>query len=131
MKISELLWLLLVSAIWGASHTLVRITVPEWGSILTAFLRVAIATLTLLFLITSTHKKLNLRENFKSYLIVGILNASFPIFLFAYAARSLPASYMVILNAMSPVFNAIFSSLFLGDPFSLRKLFGIFLGMSG
>ena len=131
MKYSQFLWLLLVSAIWGASHTLLRIAVPEWGSALTAFFRMAIAAATLIFLLMGMHKKIKFKENLKSYLIVGFLNASFPIFLFAYAARTLPASYLVILNSMSPIFNAIFSSVFLKDPFTLRKLCGILLGIGG
>jgi len=131
MKYSQFLWLLLVSAIWGASHTLLRIAVPEWGSALTAFFRMAIAATTLIFLLMGMHKKIRFKENIRAYLIVGFLNASFPIFLFAYAARSLPASYLVILNSMSPIFNALFSSLFLKDPFTGRKGLGILLGIGG
>ena len=131
MLFTQFLWLLLVSAIWGASHTLIRIAVPEWGSALTTFLRIGIAAVTLTLLVRGMHKTLRLRENFREYFIVAVTNASFPIFLFAYAARTLPASYLVILNATTPIFNAVFSSLFLKDPFTLKKIIGILLGMSG
>jgi drug/metabolite transporter (DMT)-like permease len=131
MKASQFLLLLFVSAIWGASHSLIRITVPEWGSAITTFLRIGIAAVTLTLLLMMMKKKLNFRENFKQFFIVGFLNASFPIFLFAYAAKSLPASYLVILNASTPIFNAILSSLFLSDPFTIKKILGISLGISG
>lgn len=131
MKTSQILWLLFVSAIWGASHTLVRIAVPEWGSALTTFFRISIAAITLTLVLRGMHKSLNFKENIKQFLIVGLLNASFPIFLFAYAARTLPASYLVILNATTPIFNAILSSIFLKDPFTVKKVLGIILGISG
>ncbi len=131
MKKSQILWLIFVSAIWGASHTLVRIAVAEWGSALTTYFRISIAAITLVLLVKWMKKSLALKENFKDLLIIGFINASFPIFLFAYAARTLPASYLVILNATTPIFNATFSSIFLKDPFTKRKVLGILLGIAG
>lgn len=131
MKLSQLMLLLLVSAIWGASHSLIRITVPEWGSVMTAFLRVSIAALTLFFILKSMKKEMNFKANFKEFLVVACLNAAFPIFLFSYAAQTLPASYLVILNATTPLFNAVFSSVFLSDRFTLKKACGIMLGVAG
>lgn len=131
MKKAQVLWLLVVSAIWGASHSLVRIAVSEWGSSITTFLRIAIAAITLTFILRSIQKQIGFKQNFKEFLIVACLNAAFPIFLFAYAARTLPASYLVILNATTPIWNAIFSSVLLKDPFTVKKLGGIALGIGG
>jgi len=105
--------------------------VPEWGSALTTFLRIVIAAITLLLILKLMKKPVLFKENFREFLVVACLNAAFPIFLFAYAARTLPASYLVILNATTPIFNATFSSLFLKDPFTFKKVVGIFLGITG
>lgn len=131
MKISHVLWLLIVSAIWGASHSLVRIAVAEWGSSITTFLRITIAAVTLGLILRGMKKPLQFKENFREFLVVACLNAAFPIFLFAYAARTLPASYLVILNATTPIWSAVFSSILLKDPFTLKKGFGLILGISG
>jgi drug/metabolite transporter (DMT)-like permease len=131
MTIAQILKLLAAAAIWGASHTLVRITVPEIGPTLTAFLRIFIAALTLGAYLLWLRGRISLKENFKDYLIVGLLNAALPIYLFSFASMRLPASYLVILNATAPISNALFSSLFLRDPFSIRKVAGILLGISG
>ena len=131
MKFYQILWLLLVSSIWGSSHTLVRIAVAEWGSVVTTYFRISIAAIFLLLVLKSFQKTIELKKNLKDFLVIGFLNASFPIFLFAYAARTLPASYLVILNATTPIFNAVLSSLYLEDPLTIKKIVGILLGVFG
>lgn len=131
MTLSQILRLLFSAAVWGASHVFVRITAPEIGPTLTAFARIFVAALTLSVFLRFRKIQVNLALNLKHFAVIGVLNTALPLFLFAYASMKLPASYLVILNATMPVFNAIFSSVFLADPFTLRKFFGIALGMSG
>jgi drug/metabolite transporter (DMT)-like permease len=131
MTPSQIFRLFFAAAVWGSSHVLVRISAPEIGASLTAFSRILIAAITLSVFIFSTKLSFNLKTQFKDFLVVGILNAAMPLFLFAYASLVLPASYLVILNATMPAFSAIFSSLFLGDSFTTKKVCGIVLGMGG
>ncbi len=51
--------------------------------------------------------------------------------LFAYAAQYLPASYLVILNAATPLFAAIAAAAWLGDRLTAFKVAGLALGAAG
>jgi drug/metabolite transporter (DMT)-like permease len=131
MSISQIFRLLFIAAIWGGSHVLVRITAPEIGPTLTAFSRILIAAIVLSLFVVMKRLRFDWKNHWFHFVAVGILNTAFPLFLFAYASLVLPASYLVILNATMPVFNAIFSSLFLGDSVTFKKVSGIILGLSG
>ena len=48
MKVRDIIDLLLLSALWGASFLFMRIAAPEFGPVVLAELRVAIAVLVLL-----------------------------------------------------------------------------------
>ncbi|MBC7397719.1 MAG: EamA family transporter [Bdellovibrionales bacterium] len=131
MNFSQIGRLVFVAAIWGASHVLVRITVPELGPILTAFLRIGIAALTLTIFQMFSRVPFKFKNNWKFYLMVGVLYTSLPLSLFALASVYLPSAYLVILNATTPIFAAIFSALVLKEAFGLRKLGSLMLGLSG
>ena len=60
-----------------------------------------------------------------------MLNSSLPFLLFAYAALTLPASYLVILNAALPLFGAVASAVWLGEPLNAAKVAGLAAGAAG
>jgi drug/metabolite transporter (DMT)-like permease len=131
MTLYQALRLIFIAAIWGASHVLVKIAVPELGPVFTAFLRMLIgaSTLTLFQVLRGT--PFLLRKNWKIYLMVGLFYVTIPITLFALASVLLPSAYLVILNATTPLFTAIFSAWILLDAFTRRKLVSLMLGLSG
>jgi len=63
--------------------------------------------------------------------IVGALNGALPFLLFAHASLHLPASYLSILNSLTPAFSAIFSWMILSEPLSFRAGFGLVTGFLG
>lgn len=131
MSLSQVFRLVLIAAIWGASHVLVRIAVPEIGPILTAFFRISIAAVTLLSFQTVTKLPLRLKENWKFYFLVGVLYTALPLSLFAFASVLLPSAYLVILNATTPIFAAVFATLILKEEFGWRKIASLSIGMIG
>ena len=60
-----------------------------------------------------------------------ILNSALPFLLFAYAAQSLPASLLAILNATSPLFGAAIGALWLGVPLTAAVALGLGCGLAG
>ena len=72
-----------------------------------------------------------MRGQWRAYLFVGLLNSALPFVLFAYAAVHLPASYLVILNAVAPLFAALASALWLAERITAAKLAGLGAGFVG
>lgn len=135
MNISQFLRLLFISAIWGASHVFSRVIVPVIGPELSASGRVIIAFFTLSALLAKSGELWPARARFarhrRELFIVGVLNMALPFLFFAVATVALPAAYLVILNATVPIFSAIFSSVFLREPFGGRRWASIAMGIAG
>lgn len=123
--------LILLAAIWGGSFMFMRVLAPVLGPVITADLRLLIAgtALTAYFWIRKIDTEW--KRNWKHYLIIGVVNSAIPFTLYSFAALHLPASYSAIINSTAPFFSAIFSALWLGEPLTLKKIAGIFLGAFG
>lgn len=72
-----------------------------------------------------------LREHWRSYAVIGVVNSALPFFLFAYAALTLPAAYMAILNAMVPLFAVLLAAVWLNEPLTAGRIAGIAAGVLG
>jgi drug/metabolite transporter (DMT)-like permease len=131
MSLIDVLALLALSAIWGASFMFMRYLAPILGPIATADARLLVAGLALITLFAILRFDLRWRERWKRYLVIGLLNSGLPFLLYSYAALSLPASVEVVLNALSPSFAAIFSAVWLGERMTVKKIAGIALGFAG
>jgi drug/metabolite transporter (DMT)-like permease len=131
MTLIDTLLFMLLAAIWGSSFIFMRALAPILGPVATALARTLVAGLFLLGLFTALRAKMELRKNFRHYLVVGLLNSGVPFVLYSFAATRLPASIPAIVNALTPLWGAVFSALILKDPLTLRKLFGLVLGVAG
>lgn len=131
MKLSNLLDLLGLAALWGASFLFIRVASPVLGPLLTIFLRVSIGAAALLIYLRGAGIALNLRAHWKAYFGMGLLNGAIPFTLFAIALLSLNASYTSILNATAAFFTAVVAAVWLKEPLTAAKLAGIALGMIG
>lgn len=131
MDIASLIRLCLLAAIWGGSFLFMRIGVPVFGPVALIAFRVSIAAVFLWLASQWLKKNLEFRRYWKHYLIIGLLNSAFPFVLFAYAAQSLSASLLSILNATSPLFGAIIAALWLRTPITRSVAFGLLCGLSG
>ncbi len=131
MRVSDIIRLILLAAIWGGSFVFLRVLAPALGPIVTADLRVLIAWGSLAIYFRAVGIDLAWRRFWKQYLVVGSFNAALPFFLFAFAALHIPASYSAILNATSPFFGALFAWLWLGEEITLLKSVGLLFGIAG
>jgi drug/metabolite transporter (DMT)-like permease len=120
-----------LAAIWGASFIFFRVLAPVLGPVVTACARVLIAGAALLLYCRAIGFDTRLREYWREYLVVGIVNSAVPFVLFAYAALHIPASHSAILNSTAPLFGALLAPLVLGEPLTARKLAGLVAGMAG
>lgn len=131
MSSSDLAKLILLSAIWGASFMFLRISVPEFGPILTTLIRTSLAGLALYCYVCVTKLPMHWRSNAKTYVLVGLTACVIPFLAFSFAALYLPPAHMAVLNATAPLFGAVMSALFLAERLGPRKLAGLIIGIAG
>jgi drug/metabolite transporter (DMT)-like permease len=131
MAFVDLAALLALAAIWGGSFIFMRFLAPLLGPVVTTGGRVLVAGLVLWAVYAATGFKLEWRRNWKRYLVLGVLNSGIPFLLYAFAALHIPASLSVVLNALAPMFGALFSAVWLADRLTWRKLAGLALGILG
>ena len=131
MTAPSLFRLLALSAIWGASFLFMRMGAPVLGPTLLIACRVLFAALFLAIVGAALRKPLDLRRNALHYLVLGAFNSALPFLLFAFAARTLSASLMAILNATAPIWGAVIGAVWTRSALSGRSLLGLALGVSG
>lgn len=131
MRSADLVRLIVLAAIWGGSYALMRVVAPVLGGPGTAWVRIFLAGLLLCGYALALGAALEWKKWWKQYLVVGMLNSAIPFSLIGFAMKTLPASYGAVLNALSPLFGAIFTALMLGESLTPRKLAGIVLGFAG
>ncbi len=129
--------LLVLGAVWGASFLFIGVAVPEFGPLRLMFLRVLIAGLLLLVVArltlrqTGLRETLRLRENWRKYLIVGLLNSALPFTLIAFSELRLSVSLAAILNSTTPLFTALVAAAWGSERLTGRKIMGVLLGVIG
>jgi len=131
MRRADLARLLALAIIWSASFVFIRVLAPVLGPVWVATSRVLVAGVALTggFVILGRH--VDIARNWRSYLFVGVLNSALPFLLFAFAALTLPASYLVIMNTALPLLGAIASAVWLAEPLDGGKLAGLVAGAAG
>jgi drug/metabolite transporter (DMT)-like permease len=131
MRRSDIARLVLLAAIWGASFLFNRIIAPVLGPVVTAELRTLIAGVALVGFFAATGYAIEWRRRGRHYVVVGIFSSALPFLLWAYAALSLPAGLLSVLNATSPMFGALCAALLLGERMSARRMLGLAIGVVG
>jgi drug/metabolite transporter (DMT)-like permease len=131
MRRQDLVRLVALAAIWGASFIFLRALAPVLGPVLTATSRVVIAGVALVVHFRITGFDAQLRRHWRHFLIIGVVNSALPFLLFAFAAVHLPASYSVILNTATPLFAALLSALWLDERLTALRVAGLAAGAAG
>lgn len=131
MTTANFLRLLLLAAIWGGSFLFMRISAPVLGPAVLIEYRVLFAALFLAAVGLVLRKRLDLRANWKHYLMLGFFNSALPFLLFAYSARTLTASVLSVLNATAPMWGALIGALWARQAITARTGLGLLLGTAG
>ena len=71
------------------------------------------------------------RRWWRLYLTIGILNSAAPFLLFAFAALTLSAGLLAVLNATSPMWGALLSTVVLRERLSGRRAAGLLMSIAG
>lgn len=131
MDAASFIRLVVLSAIWGGSFLFLRIAAPVLGPVVLAALRAAFAALFLLIVASTLRRPLDASRHWKHFLILGLFNSALPFVLFSFAAQTLTASVMSILNATAPIWGAIIGAVWMRKSPSGKTVLGLLLGVAG
>jgi drug/metabolite transporter (DMT)-like permease len=131
MNTANLLRLFALAAIWGGSFLFMRISAPVLGPAVLIEYRVLFAAVFLFVVGLVLKKRLALREHWKHYLILGFFNSALPFLLFAFAARTLSASVLSVLNATAPMWGALLGAAWSRQRIGARTALGLVCGTAG
>ena len=131
MKLSDIIDLIALSALWGGSFLFMRIAAPEFGPLVLVEVRVVIAALFLLpiFLLRANISELTV--HWKKLAILSVLNSAAPFFLLTFATLSITGGFAGILNATAPIFAAIVAWVWLSDRLGVSQIVGLVIGFLG
>ena len=131
MRAADWTRLVALAAIWGGSFVFLRIVAPAIGPIATAQSRVLLGGIALAAWLAGTGMRIGWRQWWREYLMIGLLNSALPFLLFASAALDAPAAHLAIVNALTPVFGAIFAAVWLGERLRPAQTLGMVLAFAG
>ena len=131
MPLAQIIELVVLAALWGASFLFMRATVQEFGPIPLIAVRVALAALFLLIVLAIRGQLMQLKNRFLDSLVVGVLNSALPFTLIAYSTITITAGFASVLNALTPMFALLIAYFWFGDRVSPSKLLGMVIGLLG
>jgi drug/metabolite transporter (DMT)-like permease len=121
----------MLGALWGGSFLFIRVAVPALGPFLLVELRVGLAATALFLYALAAGSMPKIRGRWRSFLVLGFLNAAVPFSLISAAEIHLTASLAAILNSTTVMFTAIVAAVWMGDALTAKKAIGIVLGIVG
>lgn len=131
MRARDIIELLFLGAIWGASFLFMRVAVPEFGPVPLIAMRVGIAALFLSAVLISRRGFAHMRGHIADIAVVGITNTAVPFSLFAFAVLSVSAGFGSILNATAPLFGVVIAYLWLRERLTPLRISGVAIGFVG
>ncbi|MDP8249660.1 DMT family transporter [Pseudochrobactrum saccharolyticum] len=129
----ELALLLVLSTLWGASYTFIKIGVETIPPVTLIAARTIIAGAILIVILHLRGLKLPTdRRVWKRFLFQAGLNSVVPFTLIAWAEQTTDAGLATILNSTSPIFAFLLTALITRhEPVTGCKLFGVTTGLIG
>ncbi len=126
------LWLLLLSAIWGASYLLIKIALRDLSFELVAFARITLAAVLLLPIAASRGALGPLRGRVGTIFALGAVQVAGPFALIAAGEQEISSSLAGILVATTPIFTAALAiRLDAAERSEGSRLVGVAVGLLG
>jgi drug/metabolite transporter (DMT)-like permease len=129
----ELVLLLLLATLWGASYTFIKLGVATIPPITLIAARTAIAGVLLLAIMQWRGVRMPRdAATWRRFMFQACLNSVIPWTMIAWGERSLDAGLATILNSTSPIFTFFLTlAITRHEALTSRKLFGVAAGMAG
>lgn len=131
MRPRDFAGLVLLGALWGGSFLFIRVAVPSLGPFLLVELRVGLAVAVLFLYALFIGRVPKIRSRWRSFLVLGFMNAAVPFSLISAAEIYLTASLAAILNSTTVMFTALVAAVWMGESLTARKVAGVVFGIVG
>ena len=131
MNLRQLLELVVLAALWGASFLFMRIGAPEMGPVGLIAIRTLVAGFFLLPFLFIYNSHRGVLRHLPAIAVVGVIGSAMPFALIAYATLTVTAGYASILNATTPMFGALVAWIWLGDRLKPSGIIGLLIGFAG
>ena len=133
MNVKDLLLLILLGAIWGASFMFIKVALPTVPPFTIVFVRTALAGLVLYAVVRSRGRRMPAPGPiWGSFLLMGLFNGAVPYSLINWGQIHIEAGLGAIFNSLMPLFTVVFAHFATRDErFTGRKVSGILTGMAG
>jgi drug/metabolite transporter (DMT)-like permease len=131
MRTRDVVDLLTLGAIWGASFLFMRVAAPEFGPVPLIAARVGIGALFLLVVLARRGGMNRMYSNAAPLIVLGTMNAAVPFSLFAYAVLYVTAGFAAVLNSTAPLFGALVAFIWLRDRPAPLRIVGLVIGFAG
>ncbi|WP_440056964.1 DMT family transporter (plasmid) [Pseudoalteromonas sp. T1lg65] len=126
-----ILTLILLGAIWGASFLFMKVAAGVLGPAVLIEVRVLLGALTLATVGWVLKRKLEFMKYKKHFFIMGLFSSALPFLLVAYAAQTLDASLLAILNSTAPIWGVIVGVIWFKTRVKPAVWVGCGLGVAG
>ena len=123
--------LLCLAAIWGGSFLFMRVAANTFGPAYLIEFRVGFAAIALLLISIYLKKRLSFTAHTKHFFIIGLFNTAAPFLFFAYAAQTLNASTLSILNSTAPIWGALIGFIWYRSTLTKKAILGMAIGIAG
>jgi drug/metabolite transporter (DMT)-like permease len=131
MKLRDVLQMLLLSAVWGASFILIKLSGDDLPPVWVAVGRLTFGSMLLWTVLKLGRHKMPPLRLAGPLVAVALLNNALPFCLFAWGERTVPSSIAAILNATTPIW-ALLLGLAVGSARATRlSAAGVVLGFLG
>jgi len=127
----DLIDLVTLGAIWGASFLFMRVAAPQFGAVPLITARVGIGAVFLLVVMARRGGLHRLSDNAARLTFLGAVNSAIPFSLFAYAVLSVTAGFASVLNSTAPLFGALVAFIWLRDRPAPARIAGLIVGFAG
>jgi len=131
LKSHDVIELLALAALWGASFLFIRLSAPEFGPTAMAALRCIGAVLFLLPIVAWQRQSGALRVHWRAIAWLGVVNSALPFVLYGVALLAINAGLSAIFNAATPLWAAAIGALWLHERLGPLRVLGLAIGLAG
>lgn len=124
--------LLFLALLWGGAYLFMRSSAPAFGAAAMIFLRMALGSLLVLIPLTLWRTGFGPMKAFwKPMLVMGVAFTAVPFIGLGYAALSITAGMLAVLQSAAPLFSAIVGLVWMKEPIRPMRAVGLAIGFAG